>query len=210
VAGAHHRTESSPPERVSLSSQSLANSAGKDRAGFSEELYATVAPVINKLLWALLGPDSERDDLAHEIFLRILQRADQLRDRSRLQPWAARLAVNAVKNEFRRRKLRRWLSLDAEDERSPSYHPDFEGREVLLHTYGVLAKLPARERVALTLHLIGQQPIDEIALVTGCSGRTVKRRLRAGRERFLRLAAADPLLAERLRQSPIREDDDDA
>jgi DNA-directed RNA polymerase specialized sigma24 family protein len=97
-------------------------------------LYAAVSPIINKLLWALLGPDSERDDLAHEIFLRILLRADQLRDRSRLQPWAARLAVNAVKNEFRRRKLRRWLSLDAAEERSPSYHPDFEGREVLMHT----------------------------------------------------------------------------
>lgn len=175
---------------------------------FSEELYGAVAPVINKLLWALLGPDSERDDLAHEIFLRILQRAHQLRDRSRLQPWAARLTVNAVKNEFRRRKLRRWLSLDTDDERSPSYHPDFEGREVLLRTYDVLEKLPPRERVALTLHLVGQQPIEEIALLTSCSGRTVKRRLRAGRVRFLRLAASDPLLAERLGPSAFQEDDD--
>jgi RNA polymerase sigma-70 factor, ECF subfamily len=181
-----------------------------DPAMFSEELYAAVAPVINKLLWALLGPDPERDDLAHEIFLRILQNVQKLRDRSRLQAWAARLAVNAVKNEFRRRKLRRWLSLDADDERSPSYHPDFEGREVLLHTYDVLAKLPPRERLPLTLRLVGQRPIEEIALVTGCSSRTVKRRLQAGRERFLRLAASDPLLAQRLSQFRIAEASDDA
>lgn len=179
-----------------------------DKATFSEELYATVAPVINKLLWTLLGPDPERDDLAHEIFLRILQNAHQLRDRSRLQPWAARLAVNAVKNEFRRRKLRRWFTLDADDERVPSYHPDFEGREVLLHTYEVLAKLPPRERVPLTLHLVGQQSIEEIALAANCSTRTVKRRLQAARLRFLRLASSDPLLAARLEQFRIEGDGD--
>jgi RNA polymerase sigma-70 factor, ECF subfamily len=179
-----------------------------DQATFTQELYASVAPVINKLLWTLLGPDPERDDLAHEIFLRIMQSAHQLRDRSRLEPWAARLAVNAVKNEFRRRKLRRWLSLDADDERSPSYHPDFEGREVLLHTYAVLAKLPPRERVPLTLYLVGQQPIEEIALATSCSSRTVKRRLQAARLRFVRLAASDPLLAERLNESLMGGDDD--
>lgn len=179
-----------------------------DGAALSKELYASVAPVINKLLWTLLGPDPERDDLAHEIFLRIMQSAHQLRDRSRLEPWAARLAVNAVKNEFRRRKLRRWFSLDADDERSPSYHPDFEGREVLLHTYDVLAKLPPRERVPLTLYLVGQRPIEEIALATSCSSRTVKRRLQAARQRFVRLASADPLLADRLDESLVGGDDD--
>lgn len=179
-----------------------------EQATFPEELYAAVAPVINRLLWTLLGPDPERDDLAHEIFLRILQNAHQLRDRSRLEAWAARLTVNAVKNEFRRRKLRRWFSLDADDARSPSYHPDFEGREVLLRTYEVLAKLPARERVPLTLHLVGQQPIEEIAIAENCSARTVKRRLQAARRRFLRLASADPLLAERLDQFGFQGDGD--
>jgi len=180
----------------------------KGEARASEELYRVISPVINKLLWTLLGPDPERDDLAHEIFLRILQNAHQLRDHSRLEPWAVRLAVNAVKNEFRRRKLRRWLSLDADDERSPSYHPDFDGRELLLHTYDVLAKLPPRERIPLTLHLVGQRPIEEIAITTHCSARTVKRRLQAARQRFVRLASADPLLAERLHQLRVEVDDD--
>lgn len=205
MAGVPQRAESSNPESSPPQAEPVVKLTNTD----SEELYGAVAPVINKLLWTLLGPDSERDDLAHEIFLRILQSAHQLRDRSRLEPWAARLAVNAVKNEFRRRKLRRWFSLDAEDERSPSYHPDFEGREVLLHTYEVLAKLPPRERVPLTLHLVGQRSIEDIALATDCSTRTVKRRLQAARQRFVRLAASDPLLAERLDAS-LSEGDDDA
>jgi RNA polymerase sigma-70 factor, ECF subfamily len=208
MAGAPHRAQRSSGTS-SPQPEPLPRLLGTEGATSSEELYVLVAPIINKLLWTLLGPDPERDDLAHEIFLRILHNAHQLRDRSRLQPWAARLTVNAVKNEFRRRKLRRWFSLDVDDDRSPScHHPDFEGREVLLHTYDLLAKLPALERVALTLHLVSQQSIEQIAVATGCSSRTVRRRLQKARERFVRLASLDPLLAERLDQSRDEDADD--
>jgi RNA polymerase sigma-70 factor (ECF subfamily) len=176
---------------------------------FPADLYAALAPTVNKLLWTLLGPDPERDDLAHEIFLRILQRAHQVRDPSRLEAWAARLVINAVKNEFRRRALRRWFSWSADDDLAASYHPDFEGREVLLRTYALLAKLPPRERVVLTLQLMGQQSVEAIAVRSSCSTRTVKRRLQAARARFFRLAASDPLLADRVRGATPNEDDDD-
>ena len=181
----------------------MSGAPSADEAAFPEELYEQLAPSVSKLLWTLLGPDSERDDLAHEIFLKILKRAHQLRDPANIQAWATRLVVNSVKNEFRRRKLRRWLSLDQDDEREPSYHPDFEGREVLLRTYGILAKLPPRERLPLTLRLIGQQEAEQIAAASGCSTRTVKRRLQAARTRFLKLAAADPLLHRRRRDAAV-------
>lgn len=173
---------------------------------FPEELYAALAPVVNKLLWTLLGPDPDRDDLAHEIFLRILQNASKLRDPSRIEAWAARVTINAVKNEFRRRKLLRMFSFGYDDEHdSHGYHPDFEGRELLLRTYRALNRLPTRERLPFTLRLVGQQSLEEIALACDCSTRTIKRRLKAARVRFVRLAASDPLLAERLRQSNLEE-----
>jgi RNA polymerase sigma-70 factor (ECF subfamily) len=209
VAHAPHRAESSPPLTPSLAAKPAPKPAS-DEAAFPENLYEALAPLVNKLLWTLLGPDSERDDLAHEIFVRILQNAHKVRDPARLQAWAARLVVNAVKNEFRRRKLRRWFSLDTDDERAPSYHSDYDGREVLLRTYSVLEKLPPRERLPLTLRLIGQQSVAEIASASGASTRTVKRRLQAGRERFLRLASAEPLLAERLQHAQLGEEEDDA
>lgn len=198
------------PSASSSTGAALGTPESSAHSAFPEALYEALAPSVYKLLWTLLGPDSERDDLAHEVFLKILKHAHQLRDPASLQAWATRLVVNTVKNEFRRRKLRRWLSLGTEDEREPSYHPDFEGREVLLRTYGILAKLPAHERLPLTLRLIGQQEAEEIAAVSGCSVRTVKRRLQAGRSRFLKLASVDPLLAERLQQAVPSTEDDDA
>jgi RNA polymerase sigma-70 factor (ECF subfamily) len=176
---------------------------------FPQEQYERVAPIVNNLLWTLLGPDPEREDLAHEIFVRILRNADKVRDPAHLEAWAARVAANAVKNEFRARKLRRMFMLGADTEELATYHPDFEGRELLLRTYRVLMLLPTRERLPFTLRLVDQQSAEQIALVCGSSVRTIKRRLKAARERFVRLAAADPLLAERLRKSPAEENADD-
>jgi RNA polymerase sigma-70 factor (ECF subfamily) len=175
-----------------------------------ELLYERLAPIVNRLIWTVLGPDPERDDLAHEIFIRILRGAAKVRDASRLEGWAARVTTNAIKNEFRRRKLRRWFSLEMnEDPEALHYHPDFEGREVLLRTYKTLERLPARERLAFSLRLLEQASAEEIARVCGCSLRTIKRRLKSGRTRFLKLAAADPLLGPRLANVPAEGDDDE-
>lgn len=165
----------------------------------AERLYERVAPTVNRLVWAFLGPDAERDDVAHDIFLRILRGADQIREPERLEAWAARVTVNTIKNEFRRRKLRRLLSLDFRDEaQAPSLHPDFEAREILKRTVQVLEHMPVRERIPFTLQLFERAGVEEIAKLCGVSERTIKRRLQAARRRFVQLARRDPLLEERL------------
>jgi RNA polymerase sigma factor (sigma-70 family) len=162
-------------------------------------LYLRLSPLINRLLWSLLGADAERDDIAHEVFIRILRGAARLRDPERLEAWAARITVNTVKNEFRRRSFRRFFSWDAfGEERQLGYHPDFEGRELVTRTQRILEQLPASERIPFTLQLLDARGVDEIAELCGCSTRTVKRRLSAARERFERLASRDPLLKSRL------------
>ena len=174
-----------------------------------DDLYAELAPLVNKLLWTFFGPDSERDDLAHEIFLRILRNAERLRDPSRLQAWATRITLNAIKNEFRSRKIRRLLSFGSLPDELESHHSDFEGREVLLHTYRVLSQLPTHERIPFTMHFIGLSSLEETAETCGCSLRTINRRLKSARARFVRLAARDPILAERLQRSELAEGDSD-
>lgn len=179
--------------------------------GADELIYERLAPVVNKLLWTFLGPDSERDDLAHDVFVRILRGASKIRDHSKLEAWAARVTMNAIKNEFRRRKFRRWFSLETSesDRDTPRYNTDFDGRELLLRTHRVLELLPTRERLPFSLQFLEQTSVEEIARVCGTSLRTTKRRLKAGRTRFLRLAAADPLLGPRLASVSQEGTDDD-
>lgn len=174
-------------------------SLAKDERTRAELLHARLAPVVNRLVWSFLGVDAERDDLVHDIFIRILRSAHTVRDPAKLEDWAARVTVNAIKNEFRRRKLRRFFSLDStEAVSSMTFHPDFEGRELLLRTSRILEAMPVGERIPFTLQLLEARPVEEIAQVCGSSERTIKRRLKSARERFSRLADNDPLLRSRI------------
>jgi RNA polymerase sigma-70 factor (ECF subfamily) len=174
-----------------------------------EILYARVAPVVNRVVWTYLAADPERDDIAQEIFLAILRGAPTLKDPARQEAWAARVAVNAIWNVFRRRKFRRWLSLESVGEAEPLiHHADFEGRELVIRTRRILELLPLKQRMPFTLKLLGNASVEEIAELCDCSPRTVKRRLTDARARFIRLARRDPALASRLEATESAEDDD--
>lgn len=178
----------------------------KDNLTRAEVLHARLSPVVNRLAWSFLGADPDRDDIVHDIFIKILRGAHTVRDPESLDGWAARVTVNSIKNEFRRRKLRRVLSLDADDKLpSPAFHPDFEGRELLKRTMCILEKMPVAERIPFTLQLLDQKSVEEIAELCDSSERTIKRRLKSARERFTRLAGSDPLLRSRISPMPEEE-----
>jgi RNA polymerase sigma-70 factor (ECF subfamily) len=166
-------------------------------ASEEQRLFVRVAPVVNGLVWSMLGPDSEREDIAHEAFIRIFRARSSLRNVDAVEAWAASITVNTVKNELRRRRLRRWVPFDfwGEGQALRSYVEDISGRELLKAAFRVLERLPTDERVALSLRLFQGIEIDEIARLTQCSPRTAKRRLSAARERFELLASRDSLLA---------------
>lgn len=165
-------------------------------------IFERLAPVINRVVWTLLGPDSEHEDMLHDVFLRVLRGVPKLRDTERLEEWSARVAINAVRNELRRRRLRRWVAWNPFEDPGPSvYAPDFEGREVLARAYRALDMLPANERVVLSLRLFYDSTLEEVAASAGCSVTTAKRRLKRARARFIRIAERDALLKPWLERS---------
>lgn len=163
--------------------------------GIEECLFERLAPVIRRVVWTLLGPDSEHDDMMHECFIRVLRGVGKLREVDRLEDWAARVTINAVRNEVRRRRLRRWVAWNSsEHPDSLRYAPDLDGREVVARAYRALEKLPANERIILSLRLFYVGTLEEVAASAGCSTTTAKRRLRSARARFVRIAEQDTLL----------------
>lgn len=165
--------------------------------GVEALLYTRLAPLVGRLVWHLLGPDSESEDTLHEIFIRVFRGIARLRDAARIEEWTTRVTINTVKNEFRRRRLRRLIAWDALDDPGGvlRYFPDFEHRELLARTYRVLERLPAEERIVLALDLFEAVTVADMAASVGVSVRTTKRRLKAARERFERIAGQDPVLA---------------
>jgi RNA polymerase sigma-70 factor (ECF subfamily) len=181
------------------------------REGSEAELvYERVAPVVNRVVWAYLATDAERDDIAQDIFVSIVRRRGSVRDLARLEAWAARVAFNTICKAFRRRKFRRWLSLEPLPENEqPEYHADLEGRELVVRAQRVLERLPLSQRMPLTLELFTNASQPEIAALCGCSERTLRRRLQAARERFTVLARRDPGLAARLTDASLESINDD-
>jgi RNA polymerase sigma-70 factor (ECF subfamily) len=162
-------------------------------------LYERVAPVVNRMVWLYLATDPERDDVAQDVFVAIVKGADSVRDPGQLEAWAGRVAFNTICNVFRRRRLLRWLSLDAMNGYElPDDHADFEGRELLARTQRILDGMPVAERMPFTLQLLGNANLEEIARLCACSERTVRRRVKAARARFVRLVRHDTALASRL------------
>lgn len=169
-----------------------------------EVIYERVAPVVNRMVWLYLATDPERDDIAQDILVAVVRGAASVRDPAQLESWVARVAFNTICNLFRRRRLVRWLSLEAlTGYEPPAVHVDFEGRELVARTQKVLECLPVAERMAFTLQLLGNASLEEIAERCGCSERTARRRLKSARERFSRLVKRDPILKSRLAEHPL-------
>jgi RNA polymerase sigma-70 factor (ECF subfamily) len=169
-----------------------------------ELLYERVAPVVHRMAWLYLATDPERDDITQDILLSVLRGAASVRDPSQLEAWVARVAFNTICNVFRRRKLLRWLSLEALAGYEPPAPPaDLEGRELLARAQRILERLPTAERMPFTLQLLGNAGAAEIARLCGCSERTLRRRLNSARQRFTRLVKLDPALASRLAETSV-------
>lgn len=174
-------------------------------------VHARLAPVVRRLVYALLGADQEREDVMHEIFIRIFLGVQRLRDPERLEQWAARVAINTVKNELRRRRLRRFAAWDPmlEPDRLVT-HIDFDARNVASHAARAIAQLPDRERALLLRRWFQPTTADSLAADAACSARTIKRRLQRAQARFDRMVQRDASLSDWRAAHGATEDEPDA
>jgi len=165
----------------------------RDPTNGTSRLYDRYAPIVNRLVWRLLGADAEHDDLVQQVFCKVIEHVGRLRDPSCLGAWVKRTTVNTVYEELRRRKIRRlFLRERTRAELHPDLTRDAEIRDLLLCAQTLLGRLPAKERIVFVLHLVEGYSLAEIADLCGFSLRTSKRRLGAANDRFRKLTAEHP------------------
>jgi len=154
------------------------------------KLYDRFSADVNRVIFRLLGPDSEHEDLVQDTFFRVFRNIRQARDPAKLGSWVVSVAVNVVLTELKKRKLRRWLlaeksKTDATDE----YGDDHEARQLLRSVFGILDAMPAGERTLFALRYLDERTLNEVAELTGVSLPTAKRSLAKAEKRFETLAA---------------------
>ncbi len=131
------------------------------------------------------------DDLAQEVFLRVVERKALFKHESRLSTWLYAIARNLGVDTLRKLAHRKHASLDEPGatgaplvEELSDDHPGGRGdvtaerAESGERIQGALAVLPEEQREVFLLREVGELPFPEIALITGASENTVKSRMR--------------------------------
>ncbi len=178
----------------------LAHAGSVHAAG---RLYDRFSKDVNRVVFHLMGPDSEHDDLVQETFLRVFRSISQVREAAKLSSWVVSVAVNVALSELKKRKYRRWLlaeksKVDANEGRAD----DHEARQLLRSVFGVLDAMPASERTTFALRHMDERTMNEVAELMSVSLPTAKRALAKAEHRFETLAARiDPSLLQRFKSA---------
>lgn len=155
-----------------------------DRAQVSQ-LYRRYGPVIYGRCLSFLRNEAEARDALQEVFVRVLQHAEQFEERSRLTTWVYRIATNYCLTRLRdRRPSRELLPEDLPAARTPEQDATWRdlGRKLLART--------EEGHLLVALHyFVDGMTQEEIAAVMGISRRTVGKRLARFRSDARALAA---------------------
>jgi RNA polymerase sigma-70 factor (ECF subfamily) len=189
-----------PLPRPRLSDSALVAAAVAGRPGAAELVWDRFAPLVRGLVRRSLGPDRDADDHVQEVFLRLFAQLEQLRDPTALRSFVVGITVRVLRDELRRRRVRRWLRLTDEGELpdDPAEPRDDAAREALRRLYRILDDGDAEARLAFTLRFVEGLELTEVAAALGDSLATVKRRLAKVTVRVLAAAKNDPVLSSYL------------
>lgn len=152
---------------------------------------------IRNLIYSILNRRDVVDDLAQEIFIRVYEALPKFRFESSFYTWLYRVAVNKVRDEMRRKKAKRFLSLqklmddaDTELTMKMAIPPEDHAMDEVIEK--ALTALPEKFRLPVVLKDIDGLSYEEIAEILECEVGTVKSRL--SRARFQLRKILKPLL----------------
>lgn len=156
------------------------------------------AAELERVLLRILGPDTELDDLLHEVLVAAMTSLHTLRDPDKLRGWLVSIAVNKARKRIRTRTRWRFIRLlqpaELPEREAPAVSPEVS--EALRCTYEVLSQMGPDDRIFFALRFVDGMELKAIAEHTGVSLATVKRRLSRARRAFMRGARQHAVLLE--------------
>ena len=143
------------------------------------------------LCYRYVGEQQTAEDLAHEAFLKAIERADTCRVMDAFDTWLTRITVNRCVSYLRTRPetvpLEEELTGNLPDERDePDEQPKFTKKELL----ETVQQLTERQRIVFNLHAIDHIPHQQIADLLDISVTNSKQLFLRARMRLQQLLAA--------------------
>lgn len=180
-----------------------------DEASFAK-LYEQHQRTVLNIIYRYLGNQSEAEDLAQEVFLRIYRSRERYSPQARFTTWLYRITANLCLNYQRDQKRRRGEALyltgksgeefdrpELEDQRVEAPHQGLASEELERAVIRAIDELPENQRMAVILSRYEELAYKEIGLAMDLTEKAVKSLLHRARQ----------TLREKLR-GHVRDDED--
>jgi RNA polymerase sigma factor (sigma-70 family) len=147
-------------------------------------LYDRHAPLIRAICTATTQNIEEGQELAQEVFFRAFSKINRLQKSERFAGWLVGLARNVGK-EWRKRRFRdrRRYGGEITEEVVAASHP-LGDEEENLRLHKALGRLPEKERLAVHLFYLEEEPVERACSLMGVSRSGFYRLLERGRRRL--------------------------
>jgi RNA polymerase sigma-70 factor (ECF subfamily) len=150
----------------------------------TDVLWHALGDELRGFLRSRVSNDADADDLAQDVFLRVVENRRSLRDAERIQSWVYQIARNALIDFYRRRAKHSAQYVDdalevARDESSGNQNLAI-GRWLLQ----AVEQLPETVRDAVRMYEVEGLPQSEIARRLGLSLSGAKSRIQRGRDQL--------------------------
>lgn len=191
------RSATLPPNVLSLDDL-IARSKTGDQTAF-RELFARHRESVSRLVFRMLGPRGDVEDLVQEVFLQVYRSLPDFRAEAKFSTWLHRVTVNVVLMARRSAKSRPVLTEEVADDGNPDggVLPDEDAarRERMRAFSRCIDKLAEKKRTVFVLHDLEGIAPAEIAAIVGAPLLTVRTRLFYARKELADLMRAEPSLA---------------
>ena len=176
---------------------------GRRLASLRALLGTGYAPLVRGILRRVFEPDDAVEDAVHDVFVRLFENVDHVRDANALRSYIATIALNTARTELRRRRVRAFYDLSMAERPSPRplapvavTSPQLDARIAMARLFRILDDLPAEERSTIVLRRVEEMELTEVAARSGVSLATVKRRLTRASDRIIARAKRDAILTD--------------
>lgn len=173
------------PVGVAFTDQNLSSPDAAVRPLSFESIFQTECSYVLRLLARLGVKESEREDLAQEVFLLVSQRLNTFDPDKPLRPWLFAFVFRVASNHRRLRHSK--IQFEEIDQNQPdpaASESAFETKQQQDLVIEVLQTIPFDRRTALIMHDIDGFEGAQIAEILSIPLNTVYSRIRVAREEF--------------------------
>jgi RNA polymerase sigma-70 factor (ECF subfamily) len=166
------------------------------------ELFRRQSRRVHATLYRILGANLSMDDLIQDVFIEVFRSLATFRGDSSLATWIDRCTAHVALSYLRRKrpKLLEMVTETAASGENPE--EAFLLKEAGRRLYAELDQMDPVLRLAITLHVIDDRPVAEVARIMDASVVATKTRVWRARRHLEKCARRDPALAAFLSHVP--------